>query len=489
MIYDANTSREANKKIRKQGVIIMARAERLKDPNHLGFGRLMAFKSSDIVAAWVNLIALNYLSLYASDTLGISVMTIGNLLLISKLVDAVTDVFAGWLVDNTHTKWGTGRTYEPAIVGMTLCTVLLFAGKPEWSNTVKCVWIFCMYTFTFSIFSTLRLAAANPYTIRHFSNNPVLLRKVASYGGIITMAGSIIMSIAFPVLMSRIATSASGWTRLLLAIMVPASVIGLLRFFFCKEDPSVSAGHEHDKVNVKELLTLFRRNKYVWLYAIIMLSYNIVTNLAVNTYYFKYIIGSTAMLSVMSVASMAILPVMLVFPSIMKKLGSMGKMLAIFCVVGIVGYLIAFFSGANLVGVLVGTLLGALATTPVAYYGILFIMNICGYNEMIGLPRMEASSSILSNFASKFGGSLGAWITGVVLSLGGYISSTTEVTQPASALMMIRVDFALVPVFFLAIIGLCSYAFSKLEPKVEAFEAEKKVKMEAEAAAGKSAEA
>ena len=38
----------------------MARKERLKDPNHLGFGRLMAFKSSDIVAAWVNLIALNY---------------------------------------------------------------------------------------------------------------------------------------------------------------------------------------------------------------------------------------------------------------------------------------------------------------------------------------------------------------------------------------------------------------------------------------------
>ena len=132
----------------------MARKERLQDPNRLGFGRLLAFKSSDISAAWINVIMLNFLSIYASDTLGINVATIGTLLLASKIVDAFTDVFAGWLVDNTHTKWGTGRTYEPAIIGMTICTVLLFAAKPEWTTTAKCAWIFMMYTFTFSIFST-----------------------------------------------------------------------------------------------------------------------------------------------------------------------------------------------------------------------------------------------------------------------------------------------------------------------------------------------
>ena len=43
----------------------MAR-NKAKDPNHLSFGRLMAWKSSDISAGWVNVIMLNYLSLYAS---------------------------------------------------------------------------------------------------------------------------------------------------------------------------------------------------------------------------------------------------------------------------------------------------------------------------------------------------------------------------------------------------------------------------------------
>lgn len=50
-----------------------------------------------------------------------------------------------------------------------------------------------MYTLVFSVFSTLRGAGMTPYTIRHFSNNPALLRKVASYGGIITMAGSMVV--------------------------------------------------------------------------------------------------------------------------------------------------------------------------------------------------------------------------------------------------------------------------------------------------------
>ena len=132
----------------------MAR-NKVKDPNKLGFGRLLAFKSSDIVAAWINLIMLNYLSIYASDTLGIDLLTVSTLLLASKAVDAVTDMIGGIIVDNTHTKLGKGRPYELCIIGMTVCTVLLFAGSPAWSNVVKCVWIFCMYTLTFSIFARL----------------------------------------------------------------------------------------------------------------------------------------------------------------------------------------------------------------------------------------------------------------------------------------------------------------------------------------------
>ena len=82
-----------------------------KNPDKLGFVRLMAWKSSDISAAWVNQIVLKYLSIYASDTLGINIAVVGSLLFASKILDAFTDIFAGWLVDNTHSRLGKGRPY------------------------------------------------------------------------------------------------------------------------------------------------------------------------------------------------------------------------------------------------------------------------------------------------------------------------------------------------------------------------------------------
>lgn len=450
-----------------------------KDPNKLGVGRLLLWKSSDISAAWVNVIMLNYLSLYASDTLGLNIGVVGTILLASKVIDAITDLFAGWIVDNTHTKLGKGRPYELSIVGMTICTILLFACDSEWSTTIKYVWLFFTYVFTFAIFSTLRNAGATPYTIRAFSNNQVLIRKVASYGGIITMAGSMAVSIAFPIITAHIATTAKGWTAAVALIMIPATLIGVLRFIFCKEDPAVDAGSAQQPIRMHEIFELFKRNKYVWLYAIIMLCYNIMTNLAAGSYFFKWIVGDLSMMSFVSIFSIVLLPFMFVFPKIMQKLGSMCKMVAIFGVISLVGYIIVFLSGSSLVGVFGGGILAALITLPLSYYVVLFIMDICTYNEMIGLPRMDGSSAILSNFASKLGGAMGSWVTGTLLMMAGYVSSEGVTEQPASALMMIRIDYSIVPAICVVIIIVCVLAFEKLEKMIPEYEAKKKAEAEA----------
>ena len=438
----------------------------------------MAWKSSDISAGWVSLLMLGYLSIYASDTLGVGVGTVGVLLLVSKIFDAFTDVFGGWIVDNTHTRLGKGRPYELSIFGMCICTILLFACPPSFTYMAKCIWIFVMYTFTFSIFTTLRSAAQNPYMIRVFHNDVGLIRKVSSYGGIVTMATSMALSISFPILMARLATSPAGWTALVAAIMVPAMVIGAFRFIFCKEDPSIDASSNQEPIRMKEILTMFRRNKYVWLYALIMLSYNILTNLGAGTYFFKWIIGNVGLYSAVSAVSVILLPLMFAFPLLMKKIGSMGKMIFYFSILGAVGYGICFLANDNLPLVLIGYSIGVFSTLPLAYYGTLFIMDICTYNEMIGLPRMDGSAAILSGFATKFGGALGAYITGAILSAAGYISKRGVKSQPAKALLMIRIDFSLVPLFLVVICGLACLSFSRLEKKIAVHKAETPVQGE-----------
>lgn len=256
--------------------------------------------------------------------------------------------------------------------------------------------------------------------------------------------------------------------------MVPLTLIGVLRFIFIKEDPSVDAGQQHQKVSIKEIFTMFRKNQYVWLYAGIMLCFNLTTALGVTTYYFKWIIGNTGLMAVTSVFSIVTLPLMLTFPTIMKKIGTLGDMIFAFCGIGIVGYLIAFISKDNLVGVMLGTLLGAFATLPLSYYGVLFIMKCCTYNEMQDMPRMDGSSNILASFTSKFGSALGSAVTGVMLSAAGYVAGDNVASQPDSALMMIRVLFAIVPAISLVLIGICSKKFVKLEKQIPEWEEKRK---------------
>lgn len=225
---------------------------------------------------------------------------------------------------------------------------------------------------------------------------------------------------------------------------------------------------------------MFKKNKYVWLYAGIMLCYNITTALGVTTYYFKWVIGNPALMAVTSVFSIVTLPLMFSFPAIMKKIGTMGDMITAFCGIGIVGYLIAFVSNANLIGVMLGMMLGSFATLPLAYYGVLFIMKCCTYNEMQGLPRMDGSSNILANFTSKVGSALGSAVTGILLGLAGYVSGDNVTAQPDSAIMMIRVLFALVPAVSLVIIAICAKKFTPLEKQIPEWEEQKKAKLEVE---------
>lgn len=81
------------------------------------------------------------------------------------------------------------------------------------------------------------------------------------------------MSVAFPRLLASIGETASGWCMIVLAVMAAGTFIGLFRFIFIKEDPSVDETQKQEKVSLKEIITLFAKNKYTWLFAIIMLCY------------------------------------------------------------------------------------------------------------------------------------------------------------------------------------------------------------------------
>lgn len=443
-------------------------AVKTKNPDRLPVGKFLAWKARDISIACVTVI-MTYLTIFCTDTLGMPAALVGTLLLTSKICDGVTDIFAGFLVDNTNTKWGKGRPYEWCILGAWVCTILLFFCPGEWSLVVKSVWVFVMYTLVFSVFSTMLGASQTPYMIRAFKNKAVI-GKVASYGGILSMFGAIIVSVTFPVLMAKLATSAAGWRTLILIYGLPLGALGILRFIFVKEDPSIDAGDVGQKVSLKQILELFKKNKYAWAYAGIMGFYQMTVGLNVTTFYFKYVVGDLGLMGIMGMMSVVVLPVMFVFPTLMRKF-NVSTLIIGGSVSAIVGYILMFMAKSNMPMLIVGNVLMTVASLPIAYLGAIIIMELATYNESIGLPRMEGSTNILSSFSNKVFNGIGAGVVGILLGAAGYSSSAGAV-QPTSALLMIRVLYSIVPLICFVLIILCALMLGKLEKRIPQLEKE-----------------
>ena len=136
----------------------------------VGFGGLMIWNSRAISTAIFVLVS-SFLMIYCTDTLKIPAAMVSMILVASKVLDGITDMFAGFIVDRTETRWGKARPYEIFIVGLWLCTWLMFSCPTGWSTTVKCVWIFIMYALANSICMTFLTANGTPYTIRAYKDH------------------------------------------------------------------------------------------------------------------------------------------------------------------------------------------------------------------------------------------------------------------------------------------------------------------------------
>lgn len=446
--------------------------KKIKDRSgRLPFGKFLAWKSSDVAIAAAYMIVTGYLSIFCTNYLGIEAATVGTILLLSNVFDGITDLFACLIVDNTKTKIGKARPYELGGLGLWICTILMFHTPASWNHTLKIIWIFCMYTFAYGVFNTFRNAAMQPYLIRAFGGNRTVIGKVGSFGGFVTTLGAMVVSLTFPIAMGRIATSAEGWGKLLLIYGLPMIILCLPRFIFVKEDQAIDVAEQQEKLKLKTILKIFT-NKYVWLYAGIVFMFNTITSIAVTTYYFTYIVKNTDIMGIFSIFSMVLLPLMFFMPLVLKKF-SAPQIIGGTAVLAMAGYVVNYFAKDNIGMLFLGGALVALTNLPLSYLGGLITMDLSTYNEYLGLPRMDATTSIYgSSFPSQLGQGLGGALLGWLLSASGFISSTDgTAVQPESAVTMIRYMYSFIPLALMVILAIFAFALAKMNKKMPEYEA------------------
>ena len=98
-----------------------------------------------------------FLLYYYTDVFGISPAAAATMLLVTKIVDAVSDPAMGLIADRTDTRWGKYRPYLLFVaIPYAILGYLLFLG-PELSDTGKLVYAYVTYTLVMLAYTAINV--------------------------------------------------------------------------------------------------------------------------------------------------------------------------------------------------------------------------------------------------------------------------------------------------------------------------------------------
>lgn len=414
----------------------------------------------------------SYFSFYATDVLGLSVTMVGVMLLITKLFDGVTDLAAGFLIDNTHTRWGKARPYDWVIPLTAIGAWLTFAA-PSFSQTGQLWYLGIMYVLTFAVFGTLLGASENVYLLRAFPEESER-NSVFTIGMIIGQISSLAVGIVVPLFVADAGTSAPAWSRMVFLLLVPISAVAMIRFFTIKEkvtDTEVGEDGKEihkEKVGLKDGVVAIVKNKYIIILTLAMVAIMMAAGI-LNTsaaYYFTYFVGDVKKMSVIAIASFASLLMIFFFNPLAEKFGKV-KVVKAALIFALIGCIIRWIGGANIITIGLGIGMMMFGIMPISVFFPLLLFDIMDFGEWKTGVRVEGVLSVFPNFAMKIAGGLSVSLGAFVLGAGGYDGSLA--VQPESAYKAIDFCFNGIPTIFLGVmvvILLLFYDIDKILPKV-----------------------
>ena len=251
-------------------------------------------------ALLLNAVLATYLNVYYTDVLNLTGLWGGMFLMIfpiaSKIIDAVTNVIMGYIIDHTNTKEGKARPWLLLSAPLlTISGILLFT-VPMNNEKVMVWWVMISYNLFYSF----------SYTIYNMSHNlmvPLSTRNTKDRGGLSVfnqiatiMITGILVAMIFPmVIMPMIGVDRSKWISLMAVLSILALPLTLLEYYFTKERVTEETMNEEKKeVPFLTQLKIVFSDKYtliIFVYFLIFTFGSTFKNLGL-VYYCNYVLGS-----------------------------------------------------------------------------------------------------------------------------------------------------------------------------------------------------
>ena len=343
-------------------------------------------------AVLLNAVLASYLNVYYTDVLGLAPLWGGAFLvvfpIVSKIIDAITNVIMGYIIDRTHTKEGKARPWLLLSAPLVTVTAILLFTVPAASETVQVIWVMVSYNLFYSF----------AYTVFNMSHNlmvPLSTRNTTDRGGLsvfnqiatIMMSG-IVVALIFPmVIMPMLGIDKTKWIMTMSILAILALPLTLLEYFFTKERVTLeNAEQVSEEVSFGKQLKAIFTDKYmivIYLYFLIYTMGSSIKNLSL-VYFCNYVLGTyndgitQTLVSALGGIPMGI-GIFAVWP-LAKKFGKRNVTLAGFIIYAI-GSAICWMFPRNMVIVLIGQFVKNIGGLPCAYVFMALFADVLDHIE------------------------------------------------------------------------------------------------------------
>ena len=428
----------------------MKKTSKSTDPDRLPAGKLLAWAGAG-VSGGASFIVLGYVSLYATDTLGLAPALIGVLVLVSAFANVAGALLAAYVIDRSpETRWGKARPYELAVLGIWAATWALFSTPTALDESGRIVWLFVTYITINAVFDPILRGNDTLYMARAFANRRVYA-KVYTRAGIFTTLGGIVLSITLPIALGWAGKSPELWSVVMACFSIPLAAIGMTRFFFVKEQFNTSTPGI-PPVRLKDIFVALGTTKWVWFLCALAAFSSAVNGANMVSYYFRYIVGNLALQGAIAAAGILVLPLTLIFPRLMKRF-AISQILVGGAALGVIGAVFYAVANGNLVIFTIGALLSGCALLPLSYLVGVMVLDICSFNEWRGKHRLESTLGAVVGVFGRLGIGVAGFIVGVVLSAAGY-DGALDVQEPAAEAAIVALTAGVPAVCFTMVVVL-----------------------------------
>ena len=391
-----------------------------------------------IGALLLNAVLASYLNIYYTDVLKLKGIWGGVFLtvfpLVSKIIDAVTNVVMGYIIDRTKTKQGKARPWLLLSAPLLAITGVLLFVVPNGSDTFKAIWVLLSYNLFYSFAYTI-------YSMSHSLMVPLSTRNTTQRGGLSVfnqistiMVSGIVVALIFPmVIMPALGVNKELWITVMSVLSVIALPLTLLEYYFTKEritEESIGKTEEK-KIPFRLQLKAIFTDKYFVLLIAYFLVYTVgmtVKNIGL-VYYCNYVLGTyndgmtQTLVSVLGGIPMGI-GIFLVWP-LAKKFGKRNVTMIGFIIYAI-GSLICFLAPTNLYVVLIGQFIKNIGGLPCAYVFMALFADTLDHMEWKTGFRSDGTAMSIYNVIMVAAAGICTGIFNHFLSSTGYIEPVTQ---------------------------------------------------------------